>query len=105
MKFNAKQKRSLDKLADVQAQIANLKSVLKALSTEEDKLIQVVLPGVGDERKDVVEIGDSEYVIKHTAFEREYLDQDKVKIVLNRLGKPVPMKSVTIETVKVERIQ
>ena len=95
-------KRAAAKLSETQARIASLKAQLAAEQKVEATLIEELLPNVADADADDLTFANKEFqFVKYNAFDREILDQDKVRTLLEKLGKKVPVKTSHITTLRV----
>ena len=99
-RFTAKAGHATVRLGEVQRRMIALKAELAGLREEEEQLRDFLLPYY-DIGSDIIEYGDREYDVRISEFTKTYLDQDKVKLILHRLGKRVPTKTFTYTRIKV----
>ena len=102
-RFTPKASDYTKRLADVQAQATKLRKQLSALETEERSL-KAFLSDFYEEGNTEVYYGDSTLLVSYSESTRTYLDQDKARDLLIKLGKKVPQTKTTVISFKV-RVQ
>ena len=102
-RFTPKASDYTKRLADVQAQATKLRKQLAALEVEERSL-KSFLSDFYEEGSTLVDYGGTTLVVSYSESTRTYLDQDKVRDMLIKLGKKVPQTQTAVISFKV-RVQ
>jgi hypothetical protein len=89
-------------LSEVQAEMADLRKQLAALELRERSLKGFLLPFYEEGKFEVTAEG-AEFLVSYSSTPRSYLDQDKAKALLAKLGKKVPTFSTDVVTFRVTK--
>jgi hypothetical protein len=89
-------------LADTQKDISRLKAQLAELEAKERNL-KGYLSKFFDQGVTEVDYGDKTLIVTYTESERNYLDQQKAKVLLARAGMKVPTFTSKVLTFKVKK--
>jgi len=87
------------RMADVQAQIAKLKNQLDFLTAEETSL-KGYLMQYFDQGATEVDFGNKKVTVNFASTSRTYLNQEKAKAMLAKLGKRIPQFETEVITFK-----
>jgi len=92
------------KLADVQARALTLRKELAVLDAEERALKAFLMPFY-DQGACEVERADGNLMVNYSVVERVYLDQEKARALLAKLGKKAPEFPVDVVTFRVKPVK
>ena len=101
-RFTPKASTYTEQLAGVQAKQAKLRKQLAALDAEEQSLKAFLIPFY-DEGKTEVSTLSGDLLVNFTSNDREYLNQEKARLLLTKLGKKVPTFTTQVVTFSVKK--
>lgn len=103
-RFSPKASSYTVRLATVQAEMVKIRKQLAILDAEERALKAFLMPFY-DEGQTEVDAGTDQLMVNFSTSTRDYLDQEKARVMLARLGKKVPEFSSSVITFKVKVVK
>lgn len=101
-RFTPKASTYTERLAEVQAKQAKLRKQMAVLDAEEQSLKAFLMPFY-DEGKTEVSTLNGDLMVNFTSNDREYLNQEKARLLLTKLGKKVPTFTTQVVTFNVKK--
>ena len=101
-RFTPKASTYTERLSKVQAEMLIMKKKLSALQ-EEERSLQAFLIPFYDQGQTEVEVGSQTLTVQYSESERTYLDQQKARNLIAKLGRKAPEFTSTVVTFKVSK--